>query len=586
MKYFLGVDVGTCSARAGLFDETGQLIFFKTHDIDVLNPRPNHYEYSSENIWQSVCACLRSILASLDNINIDDIVSIGFDATCSLVVLDGEFKPVSVSTTNDPNVNVIMWMVSFSNLLTFLQTKSQFTQIIMIFKDHRAHEETEFINSTGHPCLQSVGGKISIEMDPPKILWLKSNLKERCYDKAAHFFSLPDYLVWRCSGVNIRSVCTTTCKWLYKAAESCWDKSFWEAIGLSELTHDNFARIGATVTKPFSAVSDLVITKSNAKSIGLSESLKVGVSLIDAHAGGIGAIVQTMGFKQAEKQTPTLGDLRIEEILVLVSGTSACLMATSRSAKFCEGVWGPYYSAMVPDMWLNEAGQSSCGKLIDTVLKLHPDLTTLIESMLELNPDKDIYDVLYDQLKDQSNSWEEMSQLTKDIHVYPDFHGNRSPLSDPNMTGALCGLGIDYTVQSLALKYLATIQALAYQTEHIIEALNESGVEKFKIIVIIGGLARNKLYTQSMSDVCGLPVLLTDSSDSDVMFGSAISGAAVYLKGSFDDLVNRFSQASNGLNSTLILPTSGGHTRFHEKKYQVYKCMLEDQRKYRSIMNS
>ena len=25
--------------------------------------------------------------------------------------------------------------------------------------------------------------------------------------------------------------------------------------------------------------------------------------------------------------------------------------------------------------------------------------------------------------------------LTKDIHIYPDFHGNRSPLSDPSMTG-------------------------------------------------------------------------------------------------------------------------------------------------------
>jgi D-ribulokinase len=112
MKYFLGVDVGTCSARAGLFDDTGKLVGYKTHKIEALNPKPNHFEYSSENIWQSVCACLRSLLASLNStISNSDIVSIGFDATCSLVVLDSEFKPVSVSTTNAPNVNVIMWMV-------------------------------------------------------------------------------------------------------------------------------------------------------------------------------------------------------------------------------------------------------------------------------------------------------------------------------------------------------------------------------------------------------------------------------------------------------------------------------------------
>lgn len=29
-----------------------------------------------------------------------------------------------------------------------------------------------------------------------------------------------------------------------------------------------------------------------------------------------------------------------------------------------EGVWGPYYSAMVPGLWLNEGGQSATGKLV------------------------------------------------------------------------------------------------------------------------------------------------------------------------------------------------------------------------------
>ena len=31
---------------------------------------------------------------------------------------------------------------------------------------------------------------------------------------------------------------------------------------------------------------------------------------------------------------------------------------------FVPGVWGPYFSAMVPGLWLNEGGQSVTGKLV------------------------------------------------------------------------------------------------------------------------------------------------------------------------------------------------------------------------------
>lgn len=62
---------------------------------------------------------------------------------------------------------------------------------------------------------------------------------------------------------------------------------------------------------------------------------------------------------------------------VMISGTSTCHMLLSDEQVFVDGVWGPYYGAMVPGMWLLEGGQSATGKLIDHVIGTHPAAATL-----------------------------------------------------------------------------------------------------------------------------------------------------------------------------------------------------------------
>lgn len=61
----------------------------------------------------------------------------------------------------------------------------------------------------------------------------------------------------------------------------------------------------------------------------------------------------------------------------------------------------------------------------------------------------------------QEQGLEDVSLLTKQFHILPDFHGNRSPLADPSMKGMIVGLTINSSEENLALHYLAALQALS-----------------------------------------------------------------------------------------------------------------------------
>ncbi|CAF0789370.1 unnamed protein product [Brachionus calyciflorus] len=559
MKYFLGVDVGTSSVRVGLFNQNGELVNQKIEQITIYNFRPNFYEQSSNEIIDKIILCIEEIL-KLNPVG-NDILSIGFDATCSLVVLDKNYEPLSISSSEKSDINIIMWM------------------------DHRAIEQAELINSTNYEGLKNVGGSISPEMDPPKILWLKQNSHN--FEKIAHFFSLPDYLVWKFTNENIRSVCSTTCKWLYKSEviKKEWDSNFWKSIGLDELVEKNFFKIGSQIEKPFKFCEELKITETFSKKTNLSPNVKIGVSMIDAHAGGIGAICLTYGFLEDFDEIK----VDLEDILVLVSGTSSCFMATSKKPIFIKGIWGPYYEAMVPNMWLNEGGQSACGKLLDHIIESHPSYNELLIKTKETNFNS-IYDFLNNfliQLTDENNV-KNVSYLTKNIHVYPDFHGNRSPLADPNMSGQIIGLNFDTSLKNLALMYLATLQSIVYQTKHIIDEMNQHGFN-FKIISLIGGLIQNNLYCQIVSDVCQIPVLVQNKINTSVILGSALLGASnceQFKNSNFEDLIKYFSQMNaNALDSSLLRPNKNVQ-KYHELKFKVYKQMINDQKNYRSIMEN
>lgn len=85
--------------------------------------------------------------------------------------------------------------------------------------------------------------------------------------------------------------------------------------------------------------------------------------------------------------------------------------------------------------------------------------------------------------------------LTQDFHVWPDFHGNRSPIADPNIKGMISGLTMSPTEQNLAITYLAFVQAIAVSTRDLYAILHFTNCFSFASTVRYSthsGLAERK----------------------------------------------------------------------------------------------
>ncbi|KAL0383234.1 UNVERIFIED_CONTAM: FGGY carbohydrate kinase domain-containing protein [Sesamum calycinum] len=576
---FLGVDVGTGSARAGVGCFWSFYWYWVMSDEVCLMTMDDFwallvvlYRYGK---MVTVLSNLRLIsglqfappkaACSLANVSGDEVTSLGFSATCSLVAIDDEGEPVTVSWSGDPRRNVIVWM------------------------DHRAVKQADRINSSKSPVLEYCGGAVSPEMEPPKLLWVKENLQES-WSLAFRWMDLSDWLSYRATGDDTRSLCTIVCKWTYLGHAHMhqndeidsrdmeargWDDDFWEEIGLGDLVDGHHSKIGRSVAFPGHALGS-GLTPDAAKELGLAAGTPVGTSLIDAHAGGVGVM-----------ESVPMADFASEEVdqeaichrMVLVCGTSTCHMAISKNKLFIPGVWGPFWSAMVPQYWLTEGGQSATGAVLDYVIENHVASPLLANRAASRSISIfELLNEILETLKQEVGS-PFLAALTRDIHILPDFHGNRSPIADPISKGIICGLTLDTSEKQLALLYLATLQGIAYGTRHIIEHCNAHG-HKIDTLLACGGLSKNSLFIQEQADITGYPIVLPRENES-VLLGAAILGAVASKK---HPTVQDAMKALNAAGQVVYPSKDPKVKKYHDAKYRIFRDLYEQQLSQRSIM--
>ena len=539
---FIGVDVGTASARAGMFAADGKLLATARRPIAIWHEAGDIVEQSSANIWTACTEAVRAVLKEAGQ-SPSTVSGIGFDATCSLVVLDRGRNPLSVSGSGDPQRNVIVWM------------------------DHRAIAQADRINETGDEVLRYVGGIISPEMETPKLLWLKEHLPAT-YHAAGHFFDLADYLTYRATGKTTRSMCTLTCKWTYLAHERRWSRRYFERIGLADLLSNDCQKIGAEIVAPGMALGDGLLPES-AAALGLLPGTPVAAALIDAHAGGIG----TVGGEGADGRP-----VNVLDRLAYIMGTSACIMATTETPRFVPGVWGPYFSGMIPGLWLNEGGQSAAGAGIEHLVRSHPAHAEATAAATAA--DMSLLDFLERRAVARFQAVGETALLARNTHVLPEFLGNRSPHADPSARAVIAGLDLDCDLDSLERLFVSGLCGLAYGLADVVDVMRAHAIP-CRMMVISGGASRSPLVRQIMADTTGLTVALPATPE-PVLLGAAMLGAVA--GGAFASLRDAM-QAMSRLGP-VTRATAPAMTRFHSAKRRVYALMRQFEKESRTAMQA
>jgi FGGY-family pentulose kinase len=521
----LSVDVGSTSARAGVFDTHGHMLATASTAFTVHRPQAEHAEHASTQIWEAVGMSVRKAIAASAQ-PAARIMGVAFDATCSLVMLDAAGSPVTVSTTGDDAINVVMWA------------------------DHRATEEARQLTATEHRVLDYVGGTMSPEMQLPKLLWLKRH-HPAAWARYGMALDLADFLVWKATDSLTASACTITCKWTYLNHEGVgWQQDFLDAIGLGELQRS--LRLPARPLPVGGRAGHL--SAATASEWGLRPGIAVAVAMIDAHAGALGVLGATPA-----------GEL--DQQLALIAGTSNCHMALSAEARLVPGVWGPYFGALMPDAWLNEGGQSASGALLDHILDSHAASATLGNDR-----HGQMADYILQRRKDLGPDY------ASEILVVPDFHGNRSPLARPDVRGIVWGQDMDNSIDGLARLYHAAAVGIAYGTRHIIDQLNARGY-RIQRLHLTGGHAKSPLLVRLYADATGCEVTLPREADG-VLLGTALPAATA--AGLFPDL--RSAGQAMVHADAHVMPAPRTRTR-HERGYAAFRRLLDQRQELLDILH-
>lgn len=122
--------------------------------------------------------------------------------------------------------------------------------------------------------------------------------------------------------------------------------------------------------------------------------------------------------------------------------------------------------------------------------------------------------------------------VVDDVYVVPAFAGLGAPYWDAHARGAILGLTRGSGRKQIIT---ATLQAVAFQTRDLVDAMSDDGVAP-SVIRVDGGMVANNWFLQFLADILGIPVERPENVESTVLGVAYLAACQSGIIASIDDV--------------------------------------------------
>ncbi|MGR3915063.1 MAG: glycerol kinase [Gammaproteobacteria bacterium] len=442
----LAIDQGTTTSRAIVFTPDGRAVAVAQHGFAQHYPRAGWVEHDPEEIWRATLAACREALDAAGGAAQVAAIGIANQRETTLVWERGSGKPV---------YNAIVWQDR--------RTAAHCAQLARAGWGARVTAKTGLL--------------LDAYFSAPKIAWILEHVdgaRRRAEAGELAFGTIDSFLLWRlCGRRHVTDASNASRTMLFDIHRQCWDEELLGAFGVP----------AAMLPQVLDCADDYGAVSREL----LGAEIPVCGVAGDQQAALFGQACLSPGMLKctfgsgAFLMMATARPVRSHNRLL-------CTLASRIKGRAAYALEGSIFHAGTALQWLREIGVLASDREIDAMVM--GDESGGDES----------------RGGDESGGGEsggDEHRGGRGLYLVPAFTGLGAPHWQPHARAAIFGITRGTGKAHLVR---AALQAVAFQTRDLLEAMRADSGEEIAAVRVDGGMAVNEYLLQFLADICGARV--------------------------------------------------------------------------------